>query len=160
MINPITIVAGGLIATGALGSDRRGPGHHQPIKHVVVIFDENNSFDHYFGTYPRALNPAGEPVFTAAQETPEVNGLTGALLTKNPDSVQPYRLDRTVASTRDNDNHYADEQKAYHGGLLDKFPESTNATPAGCLVTHLQGQVAVQHRRATRGSSAGVHHAD
>ena len=23
-----------------------------PIKHVVVIFDENVSFDHYFGTYP------------------------------------------------------------------------------------------------------------
>ena len=23
-----------------------------PIKHVVVIFQENVSFDHYFGTYP------------------------------------------------------------------------------------------------------------
>jgi len=23
-----------------------------PIKHLVVIFDENISFDHYFGTYP------------------------------------------------------------------------------------------------------------
>jgi phospholipase C len=23
-----------------------------PIKYVVVIFQENNSFDHYFGTYP------------------------------------------------------------------------------------------------------------
>jgi len=30
-----------------------------PIKHVVVIFDENVSFDHYFGTYPNATNPAG-----------------------------------------------------------------------------------------------------
>jgi phospholipase C len=33
------------------------------IKHVVVIFGENVSFDHYFGTYPSALNPAGEPQF-------------------------------------------------------------------------------------------------
>jgi len=24
------------------------------IKHVVVIFQENVSFDHYFGTYPHA----------------------------------------------------------------------------------------------------------
>jgi phospholipase C len=24
-----------------------------PIKHLVVIFQENVSFDHYFGTYPR-----------------------------------------------------------------------------------------------------------
>ena len=28
-----------------------------PIKHLVIIFDENISFDHYFGTYPNALNP-------------------------------------------------------------------------------------------------------
>ena len=26
-----------------------------PIKHVVVIFQENVSFDHYFGTYPNAV---------------------------------------------------------------------------------------------------------
>jgi len=29
-----------------------------PIKHLVVIFDENVSFDHYFATYPHALNRA------------------------------------------------------------------------------------------------------
>jgi phospholipase C len=103
-----------------------------PIRHVVVIFDENNSFDHYFGVYPRALNPAGEPAFNAAPGTPEVNGLTPALLTKNPNSVQPFRLDRSMGTTCDNDNHYADEQKAYDGGLLDKFPESTSAVGAGC----------------------------
>ena len=27
-----------------------------PIQHLVVIFQENVSFDHYFGTYPTALN--------------------------------------------------------------------------------------------------------
>ena len=32
-----------------------------PIKHVVVIFDENESFDHYFGTYPYAANTDGTP---------------------------------------------------------------------------------------------------
>jgi phospholipase C len=34
-----------------------------PIKHLVVIFQENVSFDHYFGTYPNAANPKGEPAF-------------------------------------------------------------------------------------------------
>jgi len=101
-----------------------------PIKHVVVIFDENNSFDHYFGTYPKALNPVGQPPFIASASTPSVNGLTPTLLTHNPNSIQPFRLDRSMANTCDNDNHYADEQKAYNAGLLDKFPESTNAT--GC----------------------------
>ncbi len=28
-----------------------------PIKHVVVLYQENISFDHYFGTYPYATNP-------------------------------------------------------------------------------------------------------
>jgi phospholipase C len=26
-----------------------------PIKHLVAIFQENVSFDHYFGTYPHAM---------------------------------------------------------------------------------------------------------
>ena len=55
-----------------------------PIKHVVVIFQENNSYDHYFGTYPNALNPPGEPVFTPLPNTPHSNGYTTALLTHNP----------------------------------------------------------------------------
>lgn len=49
-----------------------------PIKHVVVIFQENVSFDHYFGTYPNATNSAGEPAFHALPGTPSVNGLSGA----------------------------------------------------------------------------------
>lgn len=52
-----------------------------PIKHLVVIYQENVSFDHYFGTYPNATNPAHEPVFRAAPGTPSVNGLTDGLLT-------------------------------------------------------------------------------
>jgi len=34
-----------------------------PIKHLVILFPENRSFDHYFGTYPHALNLPGEPRF-------------------------------------------------------------------------------------------------
>ena len=48
----------------------------RPIKHLVVIFQENVSFDHYFGTYPVATNPAGEPAFTPGNLTPTVNGLS------------------------------------------------------------------------------------
>jgi phospholipase C len=41
-----------------------------PIEHLVVIFQENVSFDHYFATYPVALNPPGEPRFHARDDTP------------------------------------------------------------------------------------------
>jgi phospholipase C len=51
-----------------------------PIEHVDVIFQENVSFDHYFGTYPNASNPPGEPRFVPMDDTPSVNGLDEALL--------------------------------------------------------------------------------
>ena len=42
-----------------------------PIKHLVVIFQENVSFDHYFGTYPSAQNNAGETPFHPSRRTPK-----------------------------------------------------------------------------------------
>src|SRR6202007_2640891 len=103
-----------------------------PIKHVVVIFDENISFDHYFGMYPIAQNPAGEPMFITSPNTPVVNGLTSTLIKANPDSAAPFRLDRSEAVTCDNDNHYTDEQTAYNGGLIDKVSELLSGTGGDC----------------------------
>ena len=65
-----------------------------PIKHVVVVFFENISFDHYFATYPFATNPPGEPRFVSRDDTPSADTLLAAgLLTNNPNLKQPYRLD-------------------------------------------------------------------
>jgi phospholipase C len=105
-----------------------------PIKHLVVIFQENVSFDHYFGTYPRATNPPGEPHFVADPNTPSVNGFTHALLTHNPNAANtqvngagatnPFRLDRSEAATADQDHDYTPEQLAFDHGLMDAFPAS------------------------------------
>jgi hypothetical protein len=103
-----------------------------PIKHVVVIFQENVSFDHYFATYPYATNPPGEPTFHAAPGTPSVNGLTPALLTGNPNSAQPARLDRAQAMTCDMDHDYTAEQRAANGGLMNRFVEETGASYGSC----------------------------
>src|SRR6267378_3818311 len=95
-----------------------------PIKHVVVIFQENVSFDHYFGTYPHAANLAGEIAFRAKESTPRANTLEAAgLLTNNPNSVQPFRIPPSVPVTCDEDHNYNDEQAASDGGLMDKFVE-------------------------------------
>ncbi len=103
-----------------------------PIKHVVVIFQENITFDHYFGTYPTAANPPGEPKFAARDDTPGVNGLTGGLLTANPNLFNPFRLDRSQAFTCDMDHGYTDEQKAVDGGVFDKFVQAVGRTGLGC----------------------------
>lgn len=104
-----------------------------PIKHLVVIFQENVSFDHYFGTYPNALNPQSEPSFKAAPNTPSVNGLTEALLQNNPNAANPQRLDRNTPAdivTCSQDHNYNDEQAAFDHGLMDKFVEDTAGS--GC----------------------------
>jgi phospholipase C len=94
-----------------------------PIKHVVVIFQENVSFDHYFATYPRAANPDGEPQFHARAGSPAVNGLNDGLLNRNPNSAEPFRLDRSQAHTCDMNHDYTPEQQAFDKGLMDKFVE-------------------------------------
>ena len=107
----------------------------QAIKHVVVIFNENISFDHYFGTYPNAANLPGEPVFTAAAGTPSniANYLsTPALLTANPNlsiangvgASNPFRLSHAQAATADQGHSYTQEEKAFDGGRMDLFPAS------------------------------------
>jgi len=96
-----------------------------PIEHVVIIFQENQSFDHYFGTYPHAANLPNEPTFHAAPDTPTVNGLTAGLLTHNPNLDAPWRIDRSQARSLigicDNNHDYTAEQMAYDSGLLDGF---------------------------------------
>jgi phospholipase C len=123
-----------------------------PIKHLVVIFNENVSFDHYFATYPKATNPPGEPVFTALRFTPLVNNLVRSqLLLHNPNftnrangsgASEPFRLDRTQAATADQDHTYTAEQQAYDHGKMDLFPLHTGkGTPGGVGAFATNGQV-------------------
>ena len=58
-----------------------------PIRHVVEIFQENVSFDHYFGTYPYAANSDGEN-FSPLPHTPAVDGLSPATSSSIPPSLR------------------------------------------------------------------------
>ena len=131
--------ASGASATGsavAPGQWGLGP-TATPIKHLVVIFQENETFDHYFGTYPYALNPPGEPRFVPKPGTPRVNGLTPALLLHNPNASNPQRLDRSQALTCGPSNNYTNEQKAVDDGKMDNFVAGTggSTTLAECLAS-------------------------
>lgn len=121
-----TLLAAVLLDPGMIGAvpSVGGPGATTtPIKHLVVIFQENVSFDHYFATYPWATNPDGEPAFYAKPNTPTVSGLSGGLLTLNPNlnpangagASNPFRLDGSQASTNDQDHDYMPEQQAFNG---------------------------------------------
>jgi phospholipase C len=106
-----------------------------PIKHVVVIFDENISFDHYFATYPNAKNTDGT-AFRALPGTPKADNLANAhLLVNNPNTYQPARLTPAQALTCDQNHNYLPEQKAADGGKNDLFVLNTNVDNCTGLYT-------------------------
>src|SRR5256885_5267383 len=63
-VKSVLVIAASCVALGAAfvltapaGTQRkpaRAPSGIHKIKHVIVIMQENRSFDHYFGTYPGA----------------------------------------------------------------------------------------------------------
>jgi phospholipase C len=132
---PNTVNAVPVPATSPASSWYYAPKTATPIKHVVVIFDENESFDHYFGTYPYAANTDGS-TFGAKPGTPKVNGLytkitstgpTGPLLTSNPNSYNPERLTHSEALTCDQNHGYTPEQEAFDAGKMDMFVQDTES---------------------------------
>jgi phospholipase C len=134
----LVVFAGTAAAAGSEADIRRTGPTTTPIRHLVVIFQENVSFDHYFGTYPKAANTSG--VRFNAEHAPGINGLNskgadgqGTLLTNNPNKdangnqVNPRRLDPANVNdilTCDQDHNYNDEQKAFDNGAMDKFVTS------------------------------------
>jgi phospholipase C len=84
-----------------------GSGTSSPIKHIIVIMQENRSFDHYFGTYPGAN---GLPAGTCVPENPSVVG--------SP-CVKPFLL--TTPITTDLPHTYNATIKAINGGQMNGF---------------------------------------
>jgi phospholipase C len=146
----------GIVASAA---DRDDRATKTPIKHVVIIFQENASFDHYFATYPDAKNSDGTPFF-AKEDTPTVNGLTDGnskfpervhvglhdfnpnnpapggkspLLVADPNgAANPFRMTRAQIVTCSLNHDYRGEQLATDAGFMDKFPQVNNSQGAGC----------------------------
>src|SRR5437879_13204615 len=88
----------------ASAQDKDGSSTKPPIKHVVVIFQDNVSVDHYFGTYPHAKeNTDGSKYFRGAKDdTPRVDSIESAgLLTNKTNGVNPFRIERSVRNNSD-----------------------------------------------------------
>ncbi|SHL40782.1 alkaline phosphatase family protein [Actinacidiphila paucisporea] len=123
------VLAGGTAPAYADSNNHGGGKTATPIKHLVVIFDENISFDHYFGSYPVAANTDGTK-FTAAKNTPKnIDTLSHAgLLKKNPNQYAPKRLGPSQAVTCDQNHNYGAEQYAANGGKADQYVQNTETS--------------------------------
>ena len=87
-----------------------------PIKHVVVVVMQNNSFDHLFGTFPGANGPKpGDPGFT--QTDAQGNSVSPQLLTE----IAPPDLAHSHSAFAD----------MVDGGLMDRFAAVNGAQGMG-----------------------------
>jgi len=143
-------------AASAVAEDRADTA--TPIKHLIVIFQENVSFDHYFGSYPLARNESGKAPFAAMETTPKsINNLLTPLdvndnfaplkdvdlMGRNPngphgsgaainggDASDPIRLSPGEARTSSQHHEDLAEQLADDNGKMDAFPSSTGRAGA------------------------------
>jgi phospholipase C len=113
------------------------------IGHIVVIFEENRSFDNIFGRFPGAngldnAGPAGRqvgldgvpydflpPVMNASVEPPVVDTRFPAQLPNAPFQIDPF-VPQGVA-TGDLVHRFYQEQAQIDGGRMDKFAAVSNA---------------------------------
>jgi len=112
------------------------------IDHIVIIYQENRSFDHYFGTYqhpqgtmvanllnqdgkvdPRFLgqqkNPAGIP-YSYLPVPEDIPGFNGALLDNFPFHLAPY-IPATHNVPWDPEHHFFRMYAQMDGGKMDRF---------------------------------------
>jgi phospholipase C len=92
-------------------SESEGGGTRSPIKHTIILYQENISFDHYFGTYGHGSNgiPAGSTL-----------SYTNGTQTWGP--YAPTQLPGTTQSrTCDVDHSYTDMIRMVNHGAMDKF---------------------------------------
>src|SRR5689334_8785096 len=121
-----------LLAEAATASTH---GSLKDIKHIVILMQENRSFDHYFGTLsgvrgfsdPNVLkNANGTPIFDQYGYQPGSGPSAAGYL-------QPFRLlnkppAENGEDTNDIDHSWAGQHHSWNGGKLDSFITSHLAT--------------------------------
>jgi phospholipase C len=91
------------------------PASTTPIQHVLVLMQENHSFDNYFGTYPKAN---GIPSNTCMPVDPS-----------NPDKsecIKPFHIGDNDVGTDDPDHSSETALAQYNNGKLDGFVYALN----------------------------------
>ncbi len=93
--------------TPAQASQSKPPSASSVIKHIVVIVEENHTFDNYFGTFPGANGIAG------ATPQPSTNSPNGQL-------IKPFMINTTTIA-RDLSHTWTSAHQAYDSGKMDRF---------------------------------------
>jgi phospholipase C len=109
----LAIVGSLAVAAAPTPAAAADPTPATPIEHVVVLMQENHTFDNYFGTFPGADGASPDTCIPVDPTAPAL------------DCIKPYHLD----STRTVDLHHGSSisKAAYNNGTMDGFIAVQNA---------------------------------
>src|SRR4029077_9742300 len=141
-IGLLTVMGAGPLFTAVSAGASNGPGGNgnigglAGINHLVVIYDENHSFDNLYGLFKGANGISR----ASATSTTQIDMATGQPYTCLPQtdshlvgtclSNQPFDITQFVAAdqkTRDLVHRYYQEQVQIDGGKMDKFVTVSDA---------------------------------
>jgi phospholipase C len=112
----LTSAAAMLFVAAPTAGAESNNGTHSPIKHTIILYQENISFDHYFGTYGHGSN--GIPTGSA---------LTFTSGTQTWGPFTPTQLSGTTQSrTCDVDHGYTDMIQMSNHGAMDRYLQFGN----------------------------------
>lgn len=117
-----TPLVAALVTGLTIGIASPAPAHAEdegeaPIQHTIIVYQENISFDHYFGTFGQgsAGIPAGAQLFHTTPEGVQLGPFS------------PFRLDGTTqSSTCDVDHDYGSMIAMADGGAMDRYLQFGN----------------------------------
>ncbi|HEX3779847.1 MAG TPA: alkaline phosphatase family protein [Pseudonocardiaceae bacterium] len=105
----------------AMADTARQPGSIDEIEHVVIMMQENRSFDHYFGTMP-GVRGFGDPNATTL---PSGRSIFYQPDPDNPDGyLLPFHLDTKTTSSQaipSTSHAWATQHDAWNGGKMDNW---------------------------------------
>jgi phospholipase C len=111
----LALVAAALLAAAAApaaAGTAAAPAPRTPIRHLVMLMQENHSFDNYFGTYPGADGIPAGVCMPVRPDKPERG------------CVKPHHLgDRPL---RDHSHDYKTALRQLDGGKMDGFVRALN----------------------------------
>src|SRR5260370_21455880 len=102
-----------LILLASLRAVSASPNATSPIQHVIIIMQENHSFDNYFGTYPTAN---GTRLYSTTSQLRRVNGLPGQVCLQYTRSCVSPQLSMSQAQTNPVEGQLTYEMDYANGG--------------------------------------------
>jgi phospholipase C len=107
-----------------------------PIKHVVIIMMENQTFDHFFGTFPNVTAPYSLPLDSCQQTTKHQQHKLDY-----PKCIYPFNADSFAETMQEQGLSHSrqTEVEDYNNGSMNMFVKSQNSKYANESMSYITG---------------------